>query len=83
MIELLLTPQSSRRQFLQYLKDNVDRDTTRVGPSTVKSTPGPTIVTNWNVYWGQKASVDSISLYAQNTWKFAFGWEAVTGVRRI
>jgi len=30
---------------MQYLKDNLDRDATRVGSSTVKMTPGPTIVT--------------------------------------
>jgi hemoglobin/transferrin/lactoferrin receptor protein len=64
---------------LQYIKDNLDRDATRVGFSTSP----PATVTNWNVYWGQKASIASTSLYAQNTWKFAPGWEAVAGVRQI
>ena len=67
---------------MQYLKDNLDRDATRVGSSTVKMTPGPTIVTPANIYWGQKASVASTSLYAQNTWSFAPGWQAVAGMRQ-
>jgi hemoglobin/transferrin/lactoferrin receptor protein len=66
---------------LQHLRDNLDREATRVGTSTVKATPGPTIVTPANIYWGQEASVASTSLYAQNTWSFAPGWQAVAGVR--
>jgi hemoglobin/transferrin/lactoferrin receptor protein len=69
---------------LQYLRDNLDRDATRVGSSTVRITPpGMVTVTPANIWWGQEASVASISLYAQNTWKFAPGWEAVAGLRQI
>jgi hemoglobin/transferrin/lactoferrin receptor protein len=68
---------------LQYLKDNLDRDATRVGPATVKVGAAPPIITPYDVYWGQKASVTSTSLYAQNTWSFAPGWQAVGGVRQI
>jgi hemoglobin/transferrin/lactoferrin receptor protein len=68
---------------LQYLKDGLAREATRVGSSTVRTTPPPppVIVTPANIFWGQEASNASISLYAENTWKFAPGWQAVAGMR--
>lgn len=68
---------------LQYLKDNLDRGATRVGPSIVTRGPIQISRTDWDVYWGQEASIASTSLYAQNTWKFAPGWELVGGLRQI
>jgi hemoglobin/transferrin/lactoferrin receptor protein len=69
---------------MQYLKDSLDRGATRVGVSRVTITPPPppVITTNWNLYWGQEASIASTSLYAQDTWSFAPGWQAVGGVRQ-
>jgi hemoglobin/transferrin/lactoferrin receptor protein len=68
---------------LQYLKDGLDREATRVGASVVTVTP-PGMVTRTpaNIWWGQETSNASTSLYAQNTWKFAPGWQAVTGIRQ-
>lgn len=73
---------------MQYLKDSLDRGATRVGVSEVTTTstspPPPSGVktTNWDLYWGQEASIASTSLYAQDTWSFAPGWQAVGGVRQ-
>ena len=67
---------------MQYLKDNLDRGATRVGPSVVTNNGIPISRTNWNVFWGQQAALSSTSLYAQNTWSFAPGWQAVGGLRQ-
>jgi hemoglobin/transferrin/lactoferrin receptor protein len=67
---------------MQYLKDNLDRGATRVGPSVVTNNGIQISRTDWNVFWGQQASLSSTSLYAQNTWSFAPGWQAIGGLRQ-
>jgi len=73
---------------MQYLKDSLDRGASRVGMSNVNVTRVSNgmqlsnIDTPWNLYWGQEASIASTSLYAQNTWSFAPGWQAIGGLRQ-
>jgi hemoglobin/transferrin/lactoferrin receptor protein len=64
---------------IQYLRDSQDRNASRVGTYDPFG-PAPAFPINTSV--ATKSSIASTSIYAQNTWTFAPGWQLVGGLRQ-
>lgn len=64
---------------IQYLKDTQDRSASRTGTYDPFGPP-PAFSINTSV--ATLSSIASSSIYAQNTWSFAPGWQLVGGVRQ-
>ncbi|MCC6889282.1 MAG: TonB-dependent receptor [Hyphomicrobiales bacterium] len=77
--DLSILPNNILIAGLQYLKDAQDRSASRTGTYDPFGPPPPSPI---NTSVATNSSIASTSVYAQNTWSFAPGWQLVGGVRQ-